>query len=268
MGDNGQISAGQPAVEEGGTLTWRGVGASVRGTSHEISGQVCQDTHYWRVGPGNTLVAAVTDGAGSAKLAELGAEIAAKTAVLALFSKGEMSGSDKRVRSRLTGAFKEARKAVKAVAAACRVDVRELATTLVLVVATPELVGAAQVGDGAAVLGDRQGNVIGLTTPQGGEYVNETTFLNSRRAMKRLQVTVWRGSAAHMAIFSDGLQRLSLKMPGGTPHGPFFAPLFSMVSDNPDNEEPNAQLESFLRSPRVTESTSDDLTLLLFALVA
>jgi hypothetical protein len=59
---------------------------------------------------------------------------------------------------------------------------------------------------------------------------------------------------------------LALKMPEGTPHRPFFAPLFKFVSEVTDSVEAHRQLELFLRSQRVADSTGDDLTLLLFSL--
>ena len=268
MTDNQQGILQHRAGPHGARSNWRGLGASVSGTSHQTSGQPCQDAHYWQVGPGDVLVAAVADGAGSAELAEVGAEVAAKTAVAAFSAKGQVSGNDKGVRSSLNAALKEAQRAVKAEAAARQVEVRQLATTLILVVATPDVVAAAQVGDGAAVLNDSDGNIIGLTTPQSGEHVNETFFLNSSRALKKAQFAVWRGTPTHLAILSDGLQRLALKMPQGVPHRPFFAPLFSFVSDQPESTEAQEQLERFLGSQRITDNTSDDLTLVLFGLVA
>ena len=141
------------------------------------------------------------------------------------------------------------------------------ATTLILVVATPDLVAAAQVGDGAAVVDGGNGEIISLTVPHWGQYINETTFLNSRGALKKAQINVWRGATKHVAAFTDGLQAVSLNMPKGTPHLPFFAPLFSFVSEATDSIEAHQQLERFMRSQRVAESTGDDLTLLLFGLV-
>jgi hypothetical protein len=129
------------------------------------------------------------------------------------------------------------------------------------------LVGAVQVGDGAAVVGDRQGNVIALTAPQSGEYINETAFLNSPDAVEKAQLTVRQAQTAHVAVFSDGLQMLALKMPEGTPHAPFFAPLFRFVEGIMDETQAQAELVAFLRSPRVTSRTDDDLTLLLATLV-
>ena len=256
----------QHTASDSGSTRWRGVGASVVGTSHQTGGIPCQDAHYWQIMTGDVLVAAVADGAGSALLAEVGAEIAAKSAVEAFCAKGNASGDDKAIRDSLNDALKEAQNAVKSEASARQVDVSQLATTLILVVATSEFVGAAQVGDGIAVVQGADGNIMGVTSPEGGEHVNETTFLNSHRNLKRAQLNVWRGIPTHVAILSDGLQRLALKMPSGVPHSPFFAPLFTFVSNTPDSTQAQVQLEQFLNAPRITDNTTDDLTLVLFGL--
>jgi hypothetical protein len=260
---------GNQAVDQqksGASAGWHGVGASIVGTSHVTADIVCQDAHFWRVQTGDVLVAAVADGAGSALLAEVGAEIAAKSAVEAFCAKGKTSGDEKGIRASLSDALKEAQKAVRNEASARQVDVQQLSTTLILVVATSEMVAAAQIGDGIAVVRDQEGNTVGVTSPESGEHVNETTFLTSGRNLKHAQLAVWRGAPTHVAIMSDGLQRLALRMPSGVPHAPFFAPLFNFVSNIPEATLAKQQLEQFMSSPRITDNTTDDLTLVLFGL--
>ncbi|MDF0552125.1 PP2C family serine/threonine-protein phosphatase [Kamptonema sp. UHCC 0994] len=240
------------------------VAASVMGTSHEKRSQPCQDAHRWKLLTGGILVAAVADGAGSATLAEVGAQIAVTASVEAI-SQNQQTWfeDDSSWHQLLTEALKTAREAVEAEAKVREVRARDLASTLILAIATPSLLAVAQIGDGAAVVGDSEGNVIAVTVPPCGEYINETIFLISDNALETAQLQVWRGKLTHLALFSDGLQMLALKMPEGTPHVPFFSPLFRFAAQIEDEIEAKQQLESFLRSPRVTERTDDDLTLLL-----
>lgn len=248
---------------------WQVVAASVRGTSHERVGQLCQDAHHWEKLPDGVLVAAVADGAGSATLGKVGAIVASQTAVETITLKEAMprSPDDEEGWQRLlTNALEAAKTAVEAEAVACSMRARDLATTLIIVVATPNFIAAAQVGDGVAVAGDSEGNLIPLTAPQRGEYINETTFLVSPNAMDTAQVNLWRGAAVNIALLSDGLQMLALEMTEGKPHLPFFSPLFHFVANVTDETEAKEQLVAFLRSPRITERTDDDLTLLLATL--
>ncbi len=271
--------------------TWRALAASVRGTSHEKTGQPCQDAHYCEILPDGTLVAAVADGAGSAALAEVGAGVAARAAVeravrrLAALTpcpspedgRGESllaarehadADSDEAAgwETLLSEALQSALAAVEAESAHRGANPRDLASTLILVVATAEVVAAGQIGDGAAVVADAEGTLIAITAPAAGEYVNETIFLVSPGALEAAQRNVWRGRPAHVALFCDGLQMLALKMPGAAPHAPFFAPLFRFMDDVSDETEAKAQLEAFLRSPGIQQRTDDDLTLVLATL--
>jgi hypothetical protein len=139
---------------------------------------------------------------------------------------------------------------------------RDLATTLIAVVVTSELAATAHVGDGAAVL-KTAAELLLLAAPQASEYVNETTFLVSADYLNAVQFGCWYGRARQLALFTDGLQRLALQMPLQRPHAPFFTPLFQFAANA--GAEATAQLEGFLRSPRIAERADDDLTLLLAA---
>ena len=211
---------------------WRVVGESVCGTSHVKTGQPCQDAQGSAVLSDGTLVVAVADGAGSAIRAELGAVTAVRAAIetacarLTLEGAGEVPVDEAGWRAWLTGIFQTARDAVVAEAATCGHPPRDLASTLLLVVASTQRVLAAQVGDGAVVVADEAGGIVALTRPSSGEYLNETTFLVTDGALDRLQCAEWRGTVSHLAALTDGLQMLALKLPGGDPHPGFFAPLF------------------------------------------
>ena len=118
---------------------------------------------------------------------------------------------------------------------------------------------------GAAVVRDGDSDLIALTTPQSGEYLNETTFLTSPDALDTAQINVWCEVPEYVAAFSDGLQMLALKMPEGTPHAPFFVPLFDFVARMTDVAAAQEQLTAFLHSPRLRARVDDDVTLLIAA---
>ncbi|PLZ94357.1 PP2C family serine/threonine-protein phosphatase [Fischerella thermalis] len=252
------------------TPQWRVVAASVCGTSHTKNKQLCQDAHHFVILPDNVLVVSAADGAGSAILGKVGAMVAAETAVATICAHQEVSRrtlvEDAFVRSLLTDAILAARKAVEAEAVACNKQPQDLASTLIVLVATPEIVAVAQVGDGVAVAKDRIGNLIALTMPDNGEYMNETTFLVSPGAMEKVQLKVWRQSVVNIGVLTDGLQLLAMNMAISTPHKPFFLPLFDFVASAEDKIIAKEQLVKFLRSDRITERTDDDLTLVIAAL--
>jgi hypothetical protein len=102
------------------------------------------------------------------------------------------------------------------------------------------------VGDGAAVVGDADNKIIALTTPQSGEYINETIFLTSPDYLSAVQFAFRRCDVSSVAVLSDGLQMLALQMPGGNPHEPFFAPLFRFIANSKDEQAAQEQLVKFL----------------------
>jgi len=59
-------------------------------------------------------------------------------------------------------------------------------------------------------------------------------------------MNLWRGKAANIALLSDGLQLLALELNQGTPHVPFFSPLFNFMA-NVTNETEAKEQSSVLR---------------------
>ncbi len=248
---------------------WRVVAASVSGTSHLKNKQLCQDAHHWQVLPNNVLVAAVADGAGSAVSGKVGAMVAVEAAIENI-SRKQVSrfwlDDDEEVRSLLNEAILAAKQAVEDEAAAGEKQPQDLATTLIITIATPEVVAVAQIGDGMAVAKDRTGNLLALTIPDNGEYINATTFLTSPGALDTAQMRLWREAIVNVGLLTDGLQMLALNMAVGAPHKPFFFPLFDFAANVEDKAAAKEQLVKFLRSERITQRTDDDLTLIIAAL--
>lgn len=251
------------------TPQWRVVAASVCGTSHIKNKQLCQDAHHFLILPDNILVVSAADGAGSAILGKVGAMVATETAVETISTKEvtrRMLTNDAVVRSLLTEAMLAAKQAVEEEAVACNKQPQDLASTLIVVIATPEIVAVAQIGDGVAVAKDSIGNLIALTTPDNGEYMNETIFLVSPGAMEKVQVRLWRQPIVNVGVLTDGLQLLAMNMAVSAPHKPFFVPLFDFVASAEDKIVAKEQLVKFLRSERISQRTDDDLTLVIAAL--
>jgi hypothetical protein len=258
------VSPGITASDPLSSTCWRVVGASVQGVGHEKAGVECQDAHGWAPLP-HGIALCVADGAGSAPDSALGAECACRAALLAV--EANPPGPDLAdAGAVLTEAVRRARNAVAGEALQKGVEERDLATTLILAIVTQTGAAAIQIGDGAVVLNPHESPVFALTRPAHDEYVNQTCFLTDPEALTAPQTATWRGQVRDLALFSDGLELLALRMPHGEPHAPFFAPLFRFVRAAADSAAANEELRGFLRSPRIASRTDDDLTLLLAAL--
>ncbi len=247
---------------------WRVVAASVCGTSHVKNSQLCQDAHHWQVLPDNILVVAAADGAGSAKLGKVGAMVAVEMAIESILMQEispQILAEDEQVRSLLKEALVAAKTAVEEEATACGAQPQDLASTLIIVIGTPEMAAVAQIGDGVAVAKDGMGNLKALTMPDNGEYINQTNFLTSVGALDTAQVNLWRETIVNLGVLTDGLQMLAMNMAIGAPHKPFFFPLFDFIAKVEDKTSAGEQLVRFLRSEKITQRTDDDLTLVLAA---
>lgn len=242
---------------------WKINAVSVCGLDHEKIGSLCQDAHYCKVLNRNVLISAVADGAGSALYGDIGAKIAVQSSVKNIIEKSDQILDWQEL---IIDSFKTAIQAVKEKAQNDNISIREFASTLILTVASPDFVIAGQIGDGSLVINENNDNLIALTKPRVGEYINETDFIVLPNALDTIQLESWQGLVKNLAIISDGLQMLALKMPEGTPHAPFFLPLFRFISNIKNGKEAKEQLESFLRSERIRERTTDDLTLFLATL--
>ena len=247
---------------------WRIAGASVRGTSHLRIGQPCQDSLYYSYEfPGGALIAAVADGAGSASLSEVGSALAVHESVEAARVSMSHTSAQKipegYLRDTARASVVIARFRLEQEARRRNISVRDLATTLILVIWTRGILAAAQIGDGAVVVSDESGGYSLFTTPQRGEYANETVFLVSENALDSLQIRTETLKAHRIAMFTDGIQNLVLDSVNNIPHLPFFAPMFRWLESRSDGFDFDAALKSLLTSPKVTQRADDDLTILL-----
>jgi len=261
-------------------MNWRVLGASVCGTSHQKRSQPCQDAWAATIRDDGFLLVAVADGAGSAARSRDGATCAVEAAIayLANLTFPDLTNQQTCDKEEpdleptweplLREALTTAKTAVVEQAEAAGLPPRDYASTLILLVASPAGVAVAQIGDGAAVMMDESGTLMALTQPQQGEYANQTTFLTSEGAIAQAEISLQPIPAQGIALFSDGLQRLALQMPEGTPHNGFFSPLFQFINQDLELDGANAQLQDFLTSPRVSQRTDDDLTLVLAGAIA
>jgi hypothetical protein len=200
-----------------------------------------------------SLTIAVADGAGSAPRAAEGAQLAVAAAIYwARRGVRDPSAILRRTRSCM------------ATWAGSREALRELATTLSVVVASPRFVRVAQIGDGAVVLMGGGGLEL-LRADDGAEYLNETVFLTSSGWRERVRHDVRPASDVDaIAAFTDGLQLVAIDLAAAAPHPGFFAPMFAFAADAGASDD---DLAAFLGSPRVNARTDDDTTLVLAAAV-
>ena len=245
---------------------WRLFGASVSGTSHLKTGIPCQDAHRYVVLDTGVVIAAVADGAGSAKHADRGSVLAVEHAVTwlsnHLSARTSSNGIHEADALELMHTMTcEVRANLETTVDGDDVVLADFATTLLVCFATKSLLAACQVGDGAIVSITDAGKVQTLTQPNHGEYINETTFLTSDTFADAASYVVQESSATNsIFMFTDGIQSLALNLSDYKPHTPFFKNIEQYARSAGAN---SAAVASFLASDRVCERTDDDKTLVI-----
>lgn len=208
----------------------RMVAASKRGRSHAKGGGFREDD-FALAAHGPWHIAAVADGAGSARLSRLGSRLATETATRELPSLIDQHladgleeliqhpGGAEEILQRLykvliTAAFAAA-EALQKQAEQLGEPAASLSTTLILVIArqfeSRWFVASFSIGDGGAAQLDLESkSVQPLTAPDSGEYAGQTRFLaksefgNAEEVSKRLRFAAPKRFTA-IALMSDGI---------------------------------------------------------------
>jgi len=243
---------------------WRFIAASVVGTSHLRSGQSCQDRVACEVLADSTLIAATADGAGSAIMADKGAEIAVKTTIR--FVSNALKNGRTDFALILLEAVMEARSNILSSAYEQDLEPRDLASTILAIIAGQTGGAAIQIGDGVIVIGSIEELWRPVFWPQHGEFANTTNFLTDEDADVLIQVKLFEDNVTDIALTTDGLESLALTFSSKSVYKPFFDGIFEPLFQTSGKGEIihlSKMLESFLSSDRIRARTDDDVSLIL-----
>jgi hypothetical protein len=251
---------------------WKYSFASVTGTFHSKSSTPCQDASRVEVvrdaGGRDVLVAAASDGAGSAALAHLGSKLACDLFVEGV--KSHITGGDTRAIvsdgfiADWIGKFRQVAAAWRGAGSG---RIQDYACTLLAAVVWRDRVVYFQLGDGAIVESPRVApdRYSVVCWPQQGEYANMTNFVTDDDAAVKVFRELKSESVDEVALFTDGIQRLALDYRTRSAHDPFFSPMFTWLRSRSDGRstELSDPLSVYLNSEKVNSRTDDDKTLIL-----
>ena len=244
---------------------WLTFCACIKGSAHLENGLPCQDAGRLAVlgEHGDTVLLALSDGAGSAAYAERGAQIVVQQWMEHFQTllqdhpdpAGVLTDCDA---TDIGLILRRIREAVASEASVLGVEPVEFSATLLGAVVTGTQALVAQVGDGAWV-GLFNGICGCLTWPVNGEFAGQTTFANSEAAADSLQLVHLQKAPSALAGFTDGLERVLLDFQTRQPASGFFLPVFRALKH--DTQHFSTQLEQYLQSESVCARTDDDKSL-------
>lgn len=224
-----------------GSYGWKYAYSSVSGTSHRNKGIPCQDSCFCSIVLNHqnepVLAAAASDGAGSAKFAQIGSCLAAAVIMdeLKTFIEGGNDISDFTFQMAEEIVI-EIQRQISIYANACGCSSNDFLCTVLGCMIGPECAALFQIGDGAMVVSTMENpeNFTLLFWPMNGEYENTTYFASDEiPASSILHFKLIKDSIDKVAVFTDGIQRLALHYKDQTAHAPFFKPLFSYLNQIP-----------------------------------
>lgn len=249
-------------------MMWKAIGQSVTGTSHTATGKPCEDSVAYAIIPAHdgteVLACCVSDGAGSARYAAWAS--AYVTHAVLEHARRLATYNEELDESRIYALCEDLYDNLQLEAERNEVPLNEYSCTLLGCIALHNRTAWFQVGDGALIHDDGAGGYATQWWPHNGEYQNTTSFLIDDQSMGHLEIVIVDEPVQEVAIFTDGLQMLTLNMESRSVHQPFFTDLFRYLR-MADNEEKltvlNSKLAAYLDGPAINQRTDDDKTLFL-----
>ncbi len=239
---------------------WSVFSVSTTGKRNSEQNHATQDASHFSIIDG-VLIATVCDGAGSATKGGEGANFIAHTLVeqIATF----LPSHNDRLEASIQLAIESVRVQLAQWSSTHQLVLNDYACTLVGCVVTPHGGLFFHIGDGFAIVQNSSGDSI-LSTPENGEYTDETYFVTDDNWKEHLRVTSIPGSqqGGMIGLMSDGTAPFAINRTRSGFFRPFIDPIetFLRAATVPIG---NQALRNLLESPRACEISHDDKTLLL-----
>jgi hypothetical protein len=244
--------------------------ASATGQRNVDQGTAGQDASHCLV-TGDVLVAVVCDGAGSAREGRAGANFMARSLAEQISTTLDadrplldlQAAGSARLEAILRDAIETVRGRFADLAASSELALDDYACTLVGCVASSSGGCLFHIGDGFAIVQGAAGESV-LSRPENGEYADETYFVTDENWRDHLRLTPLAapGRGCVIGLMSDGTAPFAVDRARSGFFRPFIDPVAAYLR-NATAPNGDAALRNLLESPRASEISSDDKTLLL-----
>lgn len=248
-------------------MPWKVVAGSATGTAHTETGTTCQDAFHW-CSHQDWLVALVSDGAGSARFSDVGAQHAARriTEELIYAITHELTAENRNSvdywQERIRLSIEATRISLIKTQAVENCSLRDFHATIVGAVAGPEFGMFFQIGDGAAAAAlTATWDNPRLSLPENGNYADETYFFTEECWQEHLRFTVFSPALNYITLVTDGAMSFVVASGRQTLAANFICPVTRYL-ENIDVETGTQALITTLDDPKTYAITSDDKTLL------
>jgi len=245
---------------------WKAVTSKAKGIAHEKNQTPYQDYGDFFKTNENILIAALSDGMGSAKYADIGAKTAVEKALSFLNERHLSEKLNKDQAEKLfSDLLKEIQQTLEQQAHERKANLKDFNCTLLIVVATPKWLMGMQVGDGFIVVQQEEKDFYDLLfQPCKGEYANATVPITSPQAIQDMQVDVLETHYNFICVSTDGLEQAALKFGRNyeaTAHTDFFTP-FQQLLRTEEEGICKKEIDEWIDSEEVKDKSDDDKTVI------
>lgn len=233
------------------------IAASITGPAHSQKKQGCQDYCRYAVN-GRNIVAAVADGAGSAKFGKIGARLICDT-IVDLLKNADFT----KIRPAVKKAIEVARR--KAILhrfnkSKSEKHLEDFSATLVGFVYNRGQGIFFHIGDGAALALNCCGRYT-ASLPENGNFRCETYFYTMPDWKENLRFTSF-SKARAVFLMSDGVSNFAFHRDYREPEKNFIGPIHDFLCNEPHKGRAIRALSNTLRTAKAQRLNSDDKTLL------
>lgn len=250
------------------SVSWKIVSESVRGADHGKDHLPCQDAHASSVLGDGFLVAVVSDGAGSATQALFGA-----TAITSYLTKwltrwrqllkvsDIASIPSVEIQKVIERGIIKVRGKLLIKSQCIHGTISDFHATLVGAIADQSGGWLFHIGDGAVLAFEcRDSKNYILSSPENGEYSNETYFFTQDDWKEHLRLTWFGPECDTLMLMSDGVTPAALAKGASAPFDSFINPVTKFLSEN-DVITGKRALVELLERPAMQAISGDDKTL-------
>lgn len=265
-------------------INWKIAAASATGKGH----QECQDSFAYEI-LDNLTICVVADGAGSQKNSKLGSSLVSELALKYFkqytlkhkLNRNAIPLSSDVWRKDSIAILKQVKSDLDKVATKKKCDVNTMASTVIVVISTPDTIYTSHIGDGRAGYMNTKDEWKSLITPYIGSEVGMTVFLTTeyiwQYAQEYIETNVIHDEIKAVTLLSDGAEGPSFKCTNfdeesqkyvdiNKPGSIFYNPCVKFILDNKDEleDDVNVVWKKFLEDGSPSFRTEkDDKTMLL-----
>ncbi len=236
---------------------WKVITASALGFNSGTPKDESQDCINYH-SDNQSLIAIISDGAGSALFSKTGAEIICKSVCEEL---SKFSDDIRKARKNIFDVIAKARTEIEKTASKSKTHLSDYHATLIGVIANNYYGFMFHIGDGVAIASQNADFTdFIISKPENGDYINETYFLTMNNWEEHLRIIDFE-NPRYLCLMSDGLTGFAFSNDYDEIKSGFLAPI-SRFLDNNEVDYASKALFNTISSSNAHNINSDDKSII------